>query len=63
MGPFYVLLSQGSGDWSVGPDQAYWQSVEVVPEPSTFALVGIAAVGLLGYAGRRLHPHILSKLQ
>ena len=25
----------------------------VVPEPSTFALLGVAAVGLLGYAWRR----------
>jgi hypothetical protein len=30
-GPFYVVLAQGSGAYSRGPDQAYWQSVQLVP--------------------------------
>ncbi len=37
-GPFYVLLSQGSGAYGPGPNQAYWRSVTITSRDTVEAL-------------------------
>ncbi|MBV8371461.1 MAG: helix-turn-helix transcriptional regulator [Candidatus Eremiobacteraeota bacterium] len=37
-GPFYVLLSQGSGAYGSGPNQAYWRSITITGRDTVVAL-------------------------
>ncbi len=57
-------LSDALGSWGIDPAGNAWAVIDydsdydncnfgVVPEPGTFALLGVAAVGLLGYVWRR----------
>jgi hypothetical protein len=45
----YYISGAGGGD----PGNLYFNNLSVVPEPSTYALLALSAVGLAGYAARR----------
>ena len=44
------------GELMISKDKSISGAVETVPEPSTFALLGTAALGLLGFLRRRRKP-------
>lgn len=45
----YYISDAGGGD----PGNLYFNNLSVVPEPSTYALLALSAVGIAGYAARR----------
>ena len=49
----YVGFSAGNGGAFGSQDILNWSFTSTVPEPSTIALLGAAAFGLLGYGLRR----------
>lgn len=48
----YSILTQNAGALSERPQITYTSAVVAVPEPATFGLLGLAAVGVLGRRGR-----------
>ncbi len=48
----YLIPSQGAGTNSGGQDFLTWTAV-AVPEPSTMAIAGLGALGMIGYGLRR----------
>jgi hypothetical protein len=56
LGPGGALVDVFISAFDTGPDAANWQffnSMAIIPEPSTFALTIIALAGLLGLVHRR----------
>jgi hypothetical protein len=47
------FLTQGQNPASTHPESEGFANLTVIPEPSTFALLALSAVGLAGYARRR----------